>query len=109
MALLSTTSVMEAALVGRVSERTIFRWLKRPEFRAAVNVAARAVFEDGMAKLRAGALEAADTITQLRRRAKSEAVRLRAAVETFSIPANCDLAEVIRRLGILETSDQQKE
>jgi hypothetical protein len=51
LALLSTRSVEEAARVAGVTPRTLYRWIKEPEFNAAYREAKRAAFSQTLARL----------------------------------------------------------
>ncbi len=51
LALLSQRSVEEAARVAGVGARTLYRWMKEPEFDAAYRDAKRAVFSQSIARL----------------------------------------------------------
>lgn len=51
LALLSTRNVEEAARTIAVTPRTLYRWMKEPEFDAAYRAAKRAAFSQSIARL----------------------------------------------------------
>jgi len=62
-ALLSTSTIKDAARVAKVSEVTLWRWLHRsPEFAAAYRAARRQVVERAVAELQAASGEAVETL-----------------------------------------------
>jgi len=54
--------VEEAARVAGIGSRTLYRWLKEPEFDAAYRAAKRAAFGQAIARLQQGASAAATTL-----------------------------------------------
>ena len=62
VALLSQRNVEEAARVAGIGPRTLYRWLKEPEFEAAYRTAKRAAFGQAVARLQQGASAAATTL-----------------------------------------------
>ena len=109
LALLTEATVARAAARAHVSERQLYRWQKVPAFRTAVVAASRELFEDALAKLRAAAPDATATIRNLRQRAKSESVRLRAALAIFEIPSKIDLQDVLERVAALEQRAEEQD
>jgi len=107
LALLRERTVSEAAAAAGVGERTLYKWLKLPEFKAALADASRALFADAIDKLRAEAPEAVETIRELRVSAQTDSVRLRAALAVFDVIAKADLEEMTRRLEALEDATRQ--
>jgi hypothetical protein len=51
LALLSSRTVEDAARVAEVTPRTLYRWIKEPEFDAAYREAKRAAFSQSIARL----------------------------------------------------------
>jgi transposase-like protein len=51
LALLSSQSVEDAARDAGVTPRTLFRWMKEPEFEAALRAARRAAFSQSIGRL----------------------------------------------------------
>ena len=62
IALLSEPSIEAAAKTAEVSDVTIWRWMKTPEFRSKLRDARRAVVEGAIGRLQAAATEAVDTL-----------------------------------------------
>jgi hypothetical protein len=106
--ILSQPSLAAAATAAGVAPRTLDRWLAQPAFRAAVDGAAREIFQEALIKLRAKAPAAADTVDRLRRKAKSEAVRLRAALAVFNLVSRADLEDILQRLEALEEEQREE-
>ena len=61
-ALLSTSTIKDAARVAKVSEVTLWRWQTLPEFAAAYRAARRQVVERAVAELQAASGEAVETL-----------------------------------------------
>ena len=64
-ALLSCSTVIEAAAVCRISSRTAQRWLRRPDFQKAHAEAKGKLLEAATAKLRAQAQAAVGTLAEI--------------------------------------------
>jgi hypothetical protein len=64
-ALLSQRNLEEAAKAAGISQRTLMRWLKLPEFQAAYREARRAAYSQAVAKLQQGATAAATTLLKV--------------------------------------------
>jgi len=62
VALLAEPSIEAAAKTAEVSDVTIWRWMKQPEFRSKLRDARRAVVEGAIGRLQAAATEAVDTL-----------------------------------------------
>jgi hypothetical protein len=65
VALLSTRSVEEAARTCNTPPRTLYRWLKDPEFDRAYRAARRRAFGQATARLQYGASAAASTLLKV--------------------------------------------
>ncbi len=63
--LLSTDSVAQASERCGIPERTLYRWLQDPSFKAAFERGASEMFEDAMRYLRKSSLEAAHELVRL--------------------------------------------
>jgi hypothetical protein len=61
-ALLQHPTVTEAAKASGISERSIFRWLQREDFREQYKAAQRAVVDDAIGELQAATKEAVATL-----------------------------------------------
>ncbi|MGA2271325.1 MAG: hypothetical protein ABSH44_22890 [Bryobacteraceae bacterium] len=63
--LLSQRNVDEAARAAGVGARTLWRWLRDPEFQAAYREARRAAFSQSIARLQHGSSAAAATLLKM--------------------------------------------
>jgi hypothetical protein len=80
VALLSQRNVEDAARVAGITPRTLYRWLKEPEFEAAYRAAKRAAFGQAVTRLQQGASAAATTLLKTMIEPNTPAsVRVRAA------------------------------
>ena len=101
VALLSEPSIEAAAKTADVSDVSIWRWMKQPEFRAKLRDARRAVVEGAIGRLQAAATEAVDT---LRRNLTcgTPSVEVKAAATILDQAVRCvelfDLAERVEHL-----------
>jgi hypothetical protein len=78
-ALLSEPNQKAAAAAAGVGEKTLYRWLKLPEFQAAYREARRAVLDRAVASMQAGSEKAAATIAAVVETGEKDADRVRAA------------------------------
>jgi hypothetical protein len=79
-ALLSQPNVDQAARVAGVGARTLWRWMKEPEFDAEYRAAKRAAFGQAVARLQQGTSAAATTLLKTMIEPNTPAsVRIRAA------------------------------
>ena len=108
MALLSSRNVEEAARVAGVNPRTLYRWMKEPEFDAAYREAKRAAFSQAIARLHQMSSAAVSTLGKIMIDANaSGSTRVRAAdsildhtskaIETEDLAAR--VSELERTLG----------
>jgi hypothetical protein len=101
IALLAEPSIEAAAKTAEVSDVTIWRWMKLPEFRAKLRDARRAVVEGAIGRLQAAATEAVET---LRRNLTcgTPSTEVRAATVILDQAVRClelfDLAERVEHL-----------
>src|ERR1700733_13847634 len=65
VALLSQRSVDDAARSANVNPRTLYRWMKEPEFDAAYRAAKRAAYGQSIARLHQAASAAVTTLMKL--------------------------------------------
>jgi transposase-like protein len=80
VALLSQRNIEDAARIAGITPRTLYRWLKEPEFDAAYRAAKRAAFGQAVARLQQGASAAATTLLKTMIEPNTPAsVRVRAA------------------------------
>jgi phage terminase small subunit len=101
-ALLSEATVASAAERAGISEVTLWRWLKQPEFKAAYREARRQVVEKAVAQLQQSSWAASTTLLKLLA-SNSDSVRLRAA-EAILSHANkgLELIDFEERIAALE-------
>ena len=102
VALLSEPSIEAAAKTADVSDVTIWRWMKLPEFRAKLRDARRAVVEGAIGRLQQTATEAVET---LRRNLTcgTPAVEVRAATAILDQAIKAvELFDVVERVEQLE-------
>jgi hypothetical protein len=101
-ALLSEPSIRQAAVVARLGEKTIRRWLQIPEFSLAYQQARRQAFAEALLDLRAATHDAVDA---LRKAIKEEtgAVRLKAATAILELSIrSAETFDIETRLERLE-------
>ena len=102
VALLAEPSIEAAAQTAEVSDVTIWRWMKQPEFRAKLRDARRAVVEGAIGRLQAAATEAVDTLRRnLTCGTPSFEVRAAATILDQAIKA-VELFDVVERVEQLE-------
>jgi hypothetical protein len=102
LALLAEPSIEAAAKTAEVSDVTIWRWMKQPEFKSRLRDARRAVVEGAIGRLQAAATEA---VTALQRNltcgTPSVEVRAATAILDQAIKA-VELFDVVERVEHLE-------
>lgn len=105
-ALLTTRNISEAATVAQVGERTLYRWLSEPAFRAALSAAEGAAIDAATRSLLALQAGAIDTIEALMNDSEQPgAVRLRAAQSVLDYLLQLrDLRNMENRLAALEAA-----
>ena len=104
MALLSSRNVEEAARVAGVDPRTLYRWMKDPEFDAAFRAARRSAFGQTTARLQQGSSAAATILMKLMLDANTPAsTRVRAAEIIVSHAAKAiEIEDIEARVSELE-------
>ena len=107
-ALLSEQTLGAASEQAGVSEATLRRWLKLPDFLAAYREARRQVMEKAIAQLQQSSWAASTTLIRLLA-SGSDSVRLRAA-QTILEQANkgLELIDFEERLTALEEQTEQR-
>jgi transposase len=102
VALLSEPSIEAVAKTPDVSDVTIWRWMKRPDFRAKLRDARRAVVEGAIGRLQQTATEAVDTLRRnLTCGTPSVEVRAATAILDQAIKA-VELFDMVERVEQLE-------
>jgi hypothetical protein len=104
-ALLVAHSTPAAARDVGVSTETLRQWLKKPEFRAAYEQAARQRFEDGVHQLRAATSEAVETLRDALHD-EHPAIRVRAAAILLEVVVKVNVDDLARRVEALEAAVQ---
>ena len=106
LALLSQRSVEEAARVAGVGARTLYRWMKDPEFDAAYRDAKRAAFSQSIARLHQMAGAAVTTLGKAMLDPNAPpATKVRAADSILNHTAKAiELEDLEARLADLERS-----
>jgi hypothetical protein len=104
LALLTSRSIEEAARAADVSLRSLYRWLRKPEFDAAYRTAKRNAFGHAMARLQQGSGAAAAVMLKLMvDQGVPASTRLRAADCVFSHSKSAiEMEEIEARLAALE-------
>jgi hypothetical protein len=106
VALLSQRSVEEAARIVNVPARTLYHWLKEPEFNAAYRDARRAAFSQSVARLQQMSAAAVSTLGKIMVDASAPAAsRVRAAHSVLDHAAKAiEIEDLEARLAALELS-----
>lgn len=104
IALLSSPSVSDAAAAVGMGERTLYRWMKDPEFKAAYNEAKLAAMGQATTRLQGSASEAAETLVRIMNdESVRAATRVHAAKAVLEFGLQGQEAElIIERLARLE-------
>jgi transposase-like protein len=106
LALLSSRNVEDAARTAGVNVRTLYRWMKEPEFDAAYREAKRASFSQSIARLHQMSSLAASTLGKVMVDANTPpATRVRAADSILNHTAKAiELEDLEARVKELEKS-----
>ena len=115
-ALMTQRNVEEAARVAGVGVRTLWRWLKIPEFQAAFREARRMAFSQAIARLQQGGSAAATTLVKIMIDPKEPAAaRVRAAdcvlthgVRAIEIEDLASRVEQLERAAEIAKSDRER-
>lgn len=100
--LLSCQRVEDAAKNAGISERTLFRWLKKPEFQAVLQFAIRETTMETLRRLVVGKDKALDTLEELLD-AESESVQRNAAKDWLDFTyQHLELQNINVRLSEIE-------
>ncbi len=100
-ALLEEQNIRDAARLCRIPERTIYRWLSDPTFRAKHRECSRRLFENAAADLRAASGEAVEPLRAWLKTG-NDSVRVRAAVALLGLAVKVDTDELAARLDTVE-------
>jgi hypothetical protein len=104
IALLSNRSVEEAARAVNIAPRTLYRWMKEPDFDAAYRQARRAAFGQSTARLQQASNAAVSSVLKIMLDQQAPAsTRLRAADLVLSHAAKAiEIEDVEARVSALE-------
>jgi hypothetical protein len=104
VALLSQRNVEEAARVADIAQRTLYRWMKEPEFDAAYREARRAAFSQSTARLQQASGAAVATLLKIMVDSNAPAsTRVRAADTVLDHAARAiELEDIQARVAELE-------
>jgi hypothetical protein len=111
VSLLSQRNVEEAARIINLPARTLYRWLKEPEFNAAYREARRTAFSQSVARLQQMSAAAVSTLGKIMVDANAPAAsRVRAAHSVLDHAAKAlEIEDLEARLAALEQSAQDAE
>jgi len=108
-ALLSEPSVRKAAEVAGIPERTIYAWLKEPQFDAAYRAARRASVSQATARLQYASSAAVSVLCHLMaNNATHASIRLSAAKTILELSFKAIDDDLAARLDALEKAHEQK-
>jgi hypothetical protein len=104
VALLSNRSVEEAAKACNTPARTLYRWLREPDFDAAYRAARRQAYGQSIARLQQGSAAAATTLLKVMLdQSTPPSTRVRAADSVLGHAAKAiELEDIEARLSELE-------
>ena len=111
VALLSQRSVEDAARVANVTARTLYRWMKEPEFDAAYRKAKRAAFGQSIARMHHLSSAAVSTLGKIMLdSATPPATRVRAADSILDHTAKAiEIEDIEARVSELERAAHASE
>jgi phage terminase small subunit len=106
--LLTCSTVAEAATKTGISERTLLRWLKNPEFRKLFEEARRQVVEKAMSMVQAAATDAANALHGIVRDANAPSgARVSSARALLELAIKSgEIQQLAERMAKLETTIQ---
>src|SRR5262249_35507797 len=108
VALLSQRNVEEAARVTKVAPRTVYRWMKDPDFDAAYREAKRSAFSQSIARLHQMCSAAVSTLGKVMVDANTQAsTRVRAADSILNHTTKAiEIEDIAARVAALEEATQ---
>lgn len=103
MALMSEPTIAKAAEKAEVPERTLYNWLREPDFDAAYRSARRMALQQAIAQAQQHSGALMRRLLYLALNARSEAVQLGAIAKAFEISIKAvELEDLAARLEALE-------
>ena len=108
LALLTQRSVDEAARIAKVVPRTLYRWMKDPDFNAAYREAKRAAFSQSIARLHQMSSAAVSTLGKVMVDANTPAsTKVRAADSILNHTTKAiEIEDIAARVAALEEATQ---
>jgi len=108
LALLTQRSVDEAARIAKVVPRTLYRWMKDPDFNAAYREAKRAAFSQSIARLHQMSSAAVSTLGKVIVDANTPAsTKVRAADSILNHTTKAiEIEDIAARVAALEEATQ---
>jgi hypothetical protein len=108
VALLSQRSIEDAARACETPPRTLYRWLKEPEFEAAYRTARRQAYGQSISRLQQGSTAAATTLLKVMvDPATPPSTRVRAAEAVLSQAAKAiEIEDIDARVRALEEATE---
>ena len=108
VALLSQRSIEDAARACETPPRTLYRWLKEPEFEAAYRTARRQAYGQSISRLQQGSTAAATTLLKVMvDPATPPSTRVRAAEAVLSQAAKAiEIEDIDARVRALEKATE---
>lgn len=97
LALAGGATVAAAARKGQVSERTVYRWLRLPKFKARLEQYREQLVGEATGRVSRHMSAAADALGGLVKKSKSELVRLKAAQALLDAGPKLRLSEQLER------------
>ncbi len=107
-ALLSTSTIGEAAKACGVNDATMWRWLQLPDFQSAYRAARRQVVERAVSELQAAASEAVETLKRNLTCGKPEAENRAAQIIIEQAVKGIELLDLQERVERLESLLEQQ-
>lgn len=108
IALLNSNSIREAAKASRLSEETLYRYLREPDFVSQYREARRQTVEAAISKLQSATGEAVDTL-QRNLHCENPAVEVRTAQIIYENSVKgVELIDIVERLERLENEHQRQ-
>ena len=108
-ALLTSTSISEAAITSGLSERTLYRFLEDSEFKNEYQTARRRIFEQNIFRLQSLHGEAVETL-QRNLSCENASVEVRAAqIIIESNRKDFETFDILERLETLESEHQKQD
>ena len=106
LALISGKTKLQAAKAARIAPETLYRWMKKPAFIAALREARDAVFKANLEDLFSLTRAANNTLRRMMRKSEPQAVQIRAAGIVWSSIIRARDLEISEQLENLQAQIQ---